>query len=471
MALMNLHKVTKTLTGLLMQNITTSIDSGLAGVLKVTDLPPEKVENPTHTLNFYLYHVAEDPYYKNMQGSGTDIPSVATAPMALCLYYILTAHHENDNDPSFNAQAQQMLMGYALKTFHDVPVITDETRINGSSTPVLQDALLGKGNSLQVIMRPIPAEDAVAFWSSEDTRTARLSAYYEVRVIMLEPEPPKRMPGIVLSLGAFVHEMGVPYIDCTRSTLHFPLPAAAGGGVQAIDSTPARVSTDTGAAPANNRLELIGTNLTGRSQSIMLKNTLWSKRPDALGGSVEAIELDLALNAADWSATFRSDRITLELASQLNFVNPAGAPDQVDVVPGLYSAQIRVVHGEKETFSQVKQFSSRSNEVAFYVIPRITAVTAAANELIIAVAPTFDLNQGEAVADNRPVLDVQVVVEGVVYERIATATATAEGQFSPDANSVNLRPPFPVLQPGLRPVRLVVNGAESQPFWYEVVGP
>ena len=62
MALMNLHKVTKTLTGLLMQNITTSIDSGLAGVLKVTDLPPEKVENPTHTLNFYLYNVAEDPY-------------------------------------------------------------------------------------------------------------------------------------------------------------------------------------------------------------------------------------------------------------------------------------------------------------------------------------------------------------------------------------------------------------------------
>ena len=61
MALQNLFKVTRTLTELLTQNITKSIDPALDGLLNVTAIPPEKVENPSNTLSLYLYHVAEDP--------------------------------------------------------------------------------------------------------------------------------------------------------------------------------------------------------------------------------------------------------------------------------------------------------------------------------------------------------------------------------------------------------------------------
>ncbi|MGH8574993.1 MAG: Pvc16 family protein, partial [Gammaproteobacteria bacterium] len=130
MALRNLYKVTKTLTDLLTQNITKNIDTSLDGQLTVTAIPPDTVENPSNTLSLHLYHVAEDPYYKNALGPGSDVPNVAKAPMALSLFYILTAHHELD--PAFDAEAQQKLMGYALKTFHDFPVITDRTRINGT---------------------------------------------------------------------------------------------------------------------------------------------------------------------------------------------------------------------------------------------------------------------------------------------------------------------------------------------------
>ena len=62
MALINLFKVTKTLTDLLTLNITQLIDSSLVGLLDVTAIPPEKVENPQNTLSLHLYHVAEDPY-------------------------------------------------------------------------------------------------------------------------------------------------------------------------------------------------------------------------------------------------------------------------------------------------------------------------------------------------------------------------------------------------------------------------
>src|SRR5215813_10297383 len=112
MALQNLFKVTNTLTELLKQNITKSIDPDLDELLHVTAIPPEKVENPSNTLSLYLYHVAEDLYYKNVLGPGSDVPNVAKAPMALSLFYILTAHHETES--AFDAEIQQKLMGYEI---------------------------------------------------------------------------------------------------------------------------------------------------------------------------------------------------------------------------------------------------------------------------------------------------------------------------------------------------------------------
>src|SRR5918999_5625249 len=272
MALRNLYKVTKTLTDLLKQNITKNIDTSLDGQLTVTAVPPDKVEDPSNTLSLHLYHVAEDPYYKNALGPGSDVPNVAKAPMALSLFYILTAHHELDL--AFDAEAQQKLMGYALKTFHDFPVITDQTRVNG--TGILDEDLRGKDNSLQVILRSVSAEDALAFWNSEQTRTARLSAYYEVRVVMLEPEEPKTMPGIVLNLGTFLIQLGSPHLDCSQSVVSFLLPASTGiTEPQRIEATPARVSTDAGdPSSPNNRLHLRGTNLAlGKSRRLDRKST------------------------------------------------------------------------------------------------------------------------------------------------------------------------------------------------------
>ena len=154
----------------------------------------------------------------------------------------------------------------------------------------------------------------------------------------------------------------------------------------------------------------------------------------------------------------------------MQFINQ-GTP--VTLVPGLYSVQVRVVHEEKFILNQLKQISSRSNETAFMVIPRIAGIAANAvtNELTIQIEPTFELNQGEAPADERPVLDIQVVVSGQAYQRIASGTPPQLGEFSPNLAMVTLNALFTVTDPGLYPVRLMVNGAESQPFWFEVPSP
>ena len=122
--------------------------------------------------------------------------------MSLILFYILTTHHEVDS--VFDSVVQQRLMGYALKTFHDFSTITDRSEING--TPLLNIDLHGRDNALEISLRPLTPEELISFWSAEDRMTTRLSAYYEVRYALLEPELPRRLPGIVLRLGNFIVE-------------------------------------------------------------------------------------------------------------------------------------------------------------------------------------------------------------------------------------------------------------------------
>lgn len=459
MALQDLYKVTKALMKLLRLNITTNIDPDLAG-LDVTANPPEKVEATDNTLNIYLYHIAEDPYYKNAAGPGNDVPDVATTPMALCLYYILTAHHETQT--TFDAETQQKLMGYALKTFHDFPVITDRTRINGDD--ILDSSLHGAGNTLQIIMRSVSAEDAIAFWGSEETRTARLSAYYEVRIVMLEPEPPKIMPGIVLNLGTFLVQLGSPHLECSQSVVSFSLPANTGvDEPQRIEATPARISSDAGAPDfPNNRLILRGANLTiGKSRTLALKNALWAKQ------GFETVVIDPVLNPS-WKLDFRSDRIEMEIDEKLK-VDPI---TELTVFPGAYTASLRVVKEEKVILNQRKQITDTSNAVTFFVAPRIRNHTPpdVDKRITVQIEPTFDLSHG---VDTIEKLEIQVVMAGQTYERKdfaaivpPTVPADNDGRFEVSTHSLTFQA-FDVL-PVDHPFRLIVNGAESAPFWIEL---
>ena len=471
MALIDLYKVTKTLMNLLTQNIRENIDPSLKPPppeLTVTAIPPEKVENPQNTLSLYLYHVAEDPYYKNALGPGNDVPNVAKAPMALSLFYILTAHHEMDS--TFDAETQQKLMGYALKTFHDFPVITDRTQIGG--TCILDPDLRGNDNTLQVILRPVSPEDAIAFWNSQETRTTRLSAYYEVRVVMLEPEKPQIMPGIVLNLGTFLVQMGAPHLDRSQSLVRFKIPAKNGGMVQQVEATPARVTLDSAASPpeAHNRLLLLGTNLTaGKSRWLFLKNSLWAKLPSP-DGPIEQAMVDLSQNPG-WGVEFQTGRVTVTLAPTLKHVRPGATAIDLPVLPGFYSAFVRTVMDEKVISNELKQISISSNEVGFAVAPRITGhdVPDVNGNMRINLGAEFD-----PLHANLPEDAWQVIVDGEVYTRVTADPPANPREFfvtnSPPSNAIRLKPHFavPVAQPEAHPLRLIVNGAESAPFWLEL---
>lgn len=465
MPFLNLSDVTSTLTGLLEANINRLlVDDGLT-VTAVPTAPNHVGESVQNHLSFYLYHVSEDPYYRNALGPGNDPPNVARAPMGLCLYYILTAHHTSGT-PEVDPLSQQRLLGLGLKTFHDIPVITDNTTIDGVN-PVLPTSLRGRHNSLQVVMRQLSPEDSGAFWSSDDQQITRLSAYYEVRVVFLEPERPRGMPGIVLSLGAYVIQVGVPMLGASESRVPFALPPSHGGGAQVLVARPARAILDDRppgtAPPEHRRFDLVGTNLaTGISRTLVLRHARWTH---ASAGLTE-IPVDIGLNPA-WSVTALSDRVAVEFRSALSYTDPGGAAQSETIWPGVYTAELRVILRRENVGGHPKDIVAATNQAPFTVAPRIAGHVVVAPHIQVDVGSEIDLT---SLSENHD--QVQVALDGVVYTETTDNPPVAAGQWFRSAHSLLLQPHAGVsltpVSPEVHTFRLVINGAETAPYFIEL---
>jgi hypothetical protein len=469
MAFGNLANVTSALITLLEANINGHLQQMLGPDVSVLPVRPDRIDSGLQNhLSLHLYHVNEDSYYKNFAGEGNDPPNVAKAPMSLCLYYILTPHH-NDGQTGPDALREQDMMGMALKTFHDNPVITDNTAIlqaNNTTVRILPVNLRNRDNSIQVILRPITPEDAIGFWASEDQQITMLSAYYEVRVIFLEPEAPRTVPGIVLSLGAYLQQLGAPDLRTSASAVHFTLPAIAGGGQPSpIESSPARPVLDDRAnpPPEHRRFRLLGSNLAiGRSQTLVLRNARWQVQ----AGPIDEAPVNLSLNP-NWSVRFSANIVDVEFRSTLDVRTPGGI-QTLSVFPGIYSAQVQVVTDQAVLLGQFKQIVSSSNETAFAIAPRIVSHAIAAGNIQVNLGSEFDLTALTLNSDQ-----VRVSVGGVAYSRTTADPLPNPGDFRiSGANQVTLRPHAGLniapANPEAHSFRIIVNGAESPPFWIEL---
>ncbi|NVB36425.1 DUF4255 domain-containing protein [Pseudenhygromyxa sp. WMMC2535] len=451
MALLDISLVTSALMTLLKQNIDNNIDSGVDS-LTVTPEAPDKVGTVLNHLSVYLYHVAEEAFFKTQPAPGGDARSIATTPMGLCLYYVLTAHHDSGNAAT-DCLTQQKLMGYALKTMHDYPIVHDDTEI--ASVSILPNDMLGEGNPLQIIMRPVTPEDTLAFWGTEDQQTARLSAYYEVRVIMLEPEQPETWAAPVLSLGTYLYQLGTPHLERSRSELAFTLPASGGGLDRVVEVSPARASGDNSGSPDHHLLELLGSNLSmGQAREVWLSSALINH---AAGGAL-AVDLSLSENQSEgWALSIDEGRLELALADFLYYDEGASS---VAMLPGLYTAFVRITVGERVVGGQLVPITHDSNAVAFTLIPWIAGISQDADQegdqVFSLSTAGFDLQDADLV--------VQLYVDGLRYEQVTTIDS---GSFViAGASTLSFRQ---ALSAGEHTLRLIINGAESQPFWFESV--
>ncbi|HEX5506520.1 MAG TPA: DUF4255 domain-containing protein [Thermomicrobiales bacterium] len=189
-----------------------NISAALGGPVTVSALPPDRVKGngaePTQ-LNLFLYHVAPNPGWRNVDLPARDGRGERTAnpPLALDLFYLLTAFGRQD----FEAE---ILLGYAMHLLHETPVLTrDAVRrslapvspVTGGLLPPPLDALAAaeladQVEQIKVTPQPLNTEEISKLWTALQTNY-RPSVAYQASVVLIEGTRPARAPLPVLTRG------------------------------------------------------------------------------------------------------------------------------------------------------------------------------------------------------------------------------------------------------------------------------
>jgi hypothetical protein len=422
MALLDLSLVTKTLIELVKRAIAIS-PAKPAQTVTVTSLPPDRVTDDNQ-IGIYLYHLVEEAAIKNQTWRGRPDQPIRFSPLGLNLHYIVTAH--SDNNDSEGPYREQLLMGLTARALHDYPIIDDDTRVGGLK--IVPVSMIGDENRLRVSLRHVPVNEAVSYWTA-GSHPLRLCAYYEVSVVMIEPDEPTTASGRVLTWGVDTFVGGLPRLLAARSTVTFTIPGET--VPRAIDIQPAQ-------AALGDRLTLLGTGLGGGAMELLVRATDWSA-PRVVGGA--------------WGLSAAGDEVSVVVQSDVD-----GAP----TIPGTWAASLRMTRVTTLADGTTKSAAVLTNETPFQIAPAITAFTAvSATGVFTATGGLF------AVAAPTPPLVVRVSIAGVQLVP-GTAGTLAAGQCAViDDAHIQMRLPVEVVAKQWAPVRIVINGSESPPAWVQ----
>jgi Pvc16 N-terminal domain len=421
MPLLDLGAVSRTL----MKVIDLSVNSSPAWPplpapkLAVVPHPPDRL-TVDGSAGLYLYHFTEDPEQKNRPAlSGSD--ELRFMPMALSLYYVLSAHvDESDVSPL----KEQLIMGLAAKALRDHPIIDDNTAVAG--TIVLDPAIRNGGNRLRIYLQPIPAAEAVSYWTA-GSLPLRLSAYYQVSVVLLEPDVPPFLGGRVLRYGIQIFVSGAPRLEASQSVVTFRLPG------ETTDRTAIARPAQVTQVGAGDEFTLLGTGLTVGPATLLL-------RP---GGADTPIEAD-----EHWGL-----QVTVEGAFARARLTASGTP----LLPGTFGASVRVSRVLQLPGGGTRVLPQTSNEVPLVIAPGIQTLGAPnpTGQFTItgtgfAPAEAVDLYASDA-----------KLVPG-------NAAALAPGEFAVQgATQIDARLPAGLPPNSFVPVRIIVSGSESPPAWVQ----
>jgi hypothetical protein len=163
----------------------------------VTTKPLDKARSPASSkdqINIFLYQTAINAAWRNMDMPRHVRPGeTAFPPLALNLNYLVTAFGDGDDD-----SLGHRWLGRAMSVLHDHPVLGAQE---------IQDALLPDNSELQeqlervrITPQPLSLEDMSKLWTTFQTQY-RISAAYQVEVVLIESARQGRMPLPVLRRG------------------------------------------------------------------------------------------------------------------------------------------------------------------------------------------------------------------------------------------------------------------------------
>ena len=161
------------------------------GDVSVSALPPDRIQlgaDERSQLNLFLYRATPNTRWRSGHlaagGNGQSM-------LALDLHYLLTAYGEHDLHA-------ELLLGYAVQTIHEAPILTGDAIGNllangggsGASEPIR--AALGRPDvasrirQVEIVPEFLGMEDLSKLWSALQARY-RPSLAYKVTTTMLNP--------------------------------------------------------------------------------------------------------------------------------------------------------------------------------------------------------------------------------------------------------------------------------------------
>jgi hypothetical protein len=422
--LLDVALVTQTLLSLIDKHVTASPEAGKVTPLTVSALPPDRLSGD-RVIGLYLYHVTEDAQYKNLPPPSGDQPPIRYTPMGLNLYYLLTGHSDLAGDTG--VETEQTMVGLAVKALRDYPVLDDTTAING--VKVFPTALQGTDNRFRIVLQPVQHNEAINYWTA-GSQALRLAVYYQVSVVLLEPEQTRSRVGRVLTYGVFTFTRGAPHLDGSRNSVTFTIPGETKS--RTVELQPAE-------APITGQVVFFGSDLAGDQTTLLLKNQRFA----------EPIEV-----GNDWGVVAADDKL---------FATVQALAGSTVIVPGMYSAIAKVVVRRLMPDKTLRDFVKTSNETPFVVTPRITGIGVPDAQGRVVVQG--GIYQGAGIAP-----DAVEVYVGPQKIPLRAGAVLNPGEFEvQDANNLRYRYPIAGLNAGaVVPFRLIINGAESAPNWVTV---
>jgi hypothetical protein len=193
--------VTRALRNLLNQIISADFnavpsDTRPTAEISVTTLPLDKVRNgdsSRNQVNLFLYHAEPNAAWRNMDMPRRVRPGESGhPPLALDLFYLITAYGQDDSE-----LIAHLLLGMAISILHDHPLL---------SRAEIESALAASGlhqqiERIRINPQPVSLDETSKLWTGFQAEY-RLSAAYQVSVVLIDSKRPTRTPLPVLRRGS-----------------------------------------------------------------------------------------------------------------------------------------------------------------------------------------------------------------------------------------------------------------------------
>jgi hypothetical protein len=198
------------------------ISTTVGSPVTVTALPPDRIktgDDELPQLNIFLYHVASNAGWSNSALPSRDTRGnrATNPPLALDLYYLLSAYGKNDFDG-------EILLGYAMQMLHETPVLPRDairTALGGVSPvpsnilpigPLSAADLADQVEQIKITPQLMNTEEVWKLWTALQAHY-RPTAAYRISVVLIESSKGAKTSLPVSSRNIFLLQFRQPFID------------------------------------------------------------------------------------------------------------------------------------------------------------------------------------------------------------------------------------------------------------------